>query len=62
MSPSHLALPLPLRRIKRLPLALFVAGCATGSMACAAGWKQVRPRLSPVPRKVIVSKKMLKCA
>ena len=36
MSPSHLALPLPLRRIKRLPLALFMAGCATGSMACAA--------------------------
>ena len=36
MSPSHLALPLPLRRLKRLPLALFMAGCATGSMAYAA--------------------------
>lgn len=36
MRPSPLALPLPSRPFKRLPLALFMAGCASGSMTWAA--------------------------
>ena len=35
MSPSQQALPFPSRRVKRLPMALFLAGCTTGSMAMA---------------------------
>ena len=35
MSQSQQALPFPSRRFKRLPMALFLAGCTTGSMALA---------------------------
>ncbi|MEB0207444.1 TonB-dependent receptor [Pseudomonas sp. CCC3.1] len=35
MSQSQQALPFPSRRFKRLPMALFLAGCSTGSMALA---------------------------